>query len=79
MVALERKKRSQAQLHLRVDSALLDWLRSYCAEQGIHISDFVREYLQKVKRSEERRKRRGQKQREADRRQLELFECEREK
>ena len=79
MVELGRNKRLETQLHLRVDSALRDWLRTYCAEQGIQISDFVREYLQKVKRSEERRKRREQRQREADRRQLELFGRESEK
>lgn len=69
-----RKKKSDSQFHLRIDSELLNWFRSYCKDQGINMSDFVREYLEKVKRSDERRKRKEERQREADRRQLPLFD-----
>ena len=69
-----RHKKSDTQFHIRIDSTSLKWFREYCMESGISMSDFFRQHLAKLKRSDERKKRKAQLSLLREKHQLKLFD-----
>ena len=69
-----RHKKSDTQFHIRIDSTSLEWFREYCMESGISMSDFIRQHLAKLKRRDERTKRKAQLAQLRDKHQLRLFD-----
>ena len=52
-----RKKQTDSQVHLRIDSRQLAWFKEYCQRNSTTMSDALREYIDHLFRRAERARR----------------------